>query len=104
MSHWGSHRPTPSLYATIWYILSGVVCLALSSGYPFSARPKTVPSTSAKLTFSSLSLLRLVYYYVDCISSLEMNTIVGINYNMVHTILEQHCTFSLDQTDKLATY
>jgi hypothetical protein len=94
----------PFLHTTILYRTSSVVCLDLSSTYLSLAHPKTVTSTSAKLTFSSLSLLRLVYYYFDCIYSLGINTLVGIDYNMVQAILEQHCTFSLDQTDKLATY
>jgi hypothetical protein len=94
----------PFLHATIWYRTSSVVCLAPSSTYLSSARPKTVPSTSAKLTLSSLSLLRLVYYYFDCISSLGINMLVGIDYNVIQAIIEQHCTFSLDQMDKLATY
>jgi hypothetical protein len=94
----------PPLHVTIWYIISGVVCLTVSSTYPLSAHPKTVPPTSAQLTFSSLSLLRLVYNYFDNISSLGINTLVGIDYHVVQTIFEQHCTFSLDIPDKLATY
>jgi hypothetical protein len=67
-----------NLHATFWYRTSGVVYHTVSSTYTRSSHPKRVHHISAMISCSSISLLRLVFNYFDCISSLGINTLVDI--------------------------